>query len=364
MAKKFLQIIDVEANGDETILHPETTADYVEAGSTYKVPKISEITDWEAKSDEIEAARKGLPNLKGKIDEIDTSLQAANLLSTIKGVDGSGSGLDADLVDGKNVNDEDASTSSLWTANKITTELNKKTNAVDVVGVATPNKILKLNSDGVLPANVKGNASTASAFNVAETINLTGDVTGQLVVKGGQTKSVSLSVVDDSHNHSGLVNSNPVELKTTGSGNIADFKVSGSIRSSIDSKGNFTGQAASVQGYTVSNSNPSQLWTGSKITEEIEKKVGEFSKTGVNFVKVGPITYAYGEVQANRVSNVTIKVSPSITSKIISENYIISSDNNSLTYVKDARSNNDSIILNFNKITSASTKVNWYIASI
>ena len=361
---KFLQIIDVETDGRETILHPETTADYVEAGSTYKVPKISEITDWEAKSDEIEAARKGLPNLKGKIDAIDTSLQAANLLSTIKGVDGSGSGLDADLVDGKNVNDGDVSTSSLWTANKITTELGKKVNSSDITAVAAPNKILKLNSDSILPASINGNASTASTFRVPTTINLNGDVNGKLTIRGGETVSVDLSVVDNSHNHSQIKSSGVAAIETTGSGNIADFKKKGSVVSSIDDRGNFTGQAASVQGYTVSNTNPSQLWTGEKITQEIEKKFSELSKTGANFIKIGPVTYIYGEAQAKTVSSITIKLSPSVSSKIISESYIITSDNNNLTCVKDSRSNNSSIILNFNQTTSASTKVNWYIASI
>ena len=362
---KFMQIIDVEANGDEVILHPETTADYVEAGSTYKVSKITEVNDWNEKSQEIVAARKGQSNLKSKIDQIDTALEPSNLLSKIKSVDGSGSGLDADLVDGKTVNDSDSSVSSLWTANKILNELNKKVNNSDVVTTASPNKILKLSSDGSLKANVNGNASTATTFRNPEIVNFIGDVTGSVNIDGGKTKSVNLSVVDNSHNHSGLVSSATNEIKTTGKGNIVDFKVNGSIVSSINNQGKFTGDAASIQGYTVSNENPSQLWTGSQIKKSIRETIDSYGQKGSNFVKVGPLTYAYGEATVERVTTTTIRPSAlGEGEKIISENYTITSSDNTLTCVKNPSSNTREIKIDFNKSTAPGTKIGWCIVSI
>ena len=51
------------------------------------------------------------------------SYTASDVLSKIKTVDGSGSGLDADSVDNCGVNDAGASTSDLWTASKNTAQL-------------------------------------------------------------------------------------------------------------------------------------------------------------------------------------------------------------------------------------------------
>ena len=64
---KFMQIIDVVETGQETVLHPETNADYVTTGTTYRVPKIADITDWTNRSKELIEARKGVnktPNMK------------------------------------------------------------------------------------------------------------------------------------------------------------------------------------------------------------------------------------------------------------------------------------------------------------
>ena len=60
---KFMQIIDVNENGAEIVLHPETNADYVETGTIFKIPKIVEISDWNNKSKEIVDARKGQSSL-------------------------------------------------------------------------------------------------------------------------------------------------------------------------------------------------------------------------------------------------------------------------------------------------------------
>ena len=56
---KFMQIIDVNSAGSEVVLHPESNADYIVNGLTNKVPQISEVADWNAKSKELVDARKG-----------------------------------------------------------------------------------------------------------------------------------------------------------------------------------------------------------------------------------------------------------------------------------------------------------------
>jgi hypothetical protein len=67
----------------------------------------------------------------------------------------------------------------------------EKVPASDVVTTATANKLLKLNSSGVLPASITGNAATATKLAQARTITLTGDVTG--AVSTDMSGNVSIS---------------------------------------------------------------------------------------------------------------------------------------------------------------------------
>lgn len=71
----------------------------------------------------------------------------------------------------------------------------------DVVTSATANKILKLNSNGALPASITGNAAGANKLTTARKIALTGDATGSLNFDGSGDVSMEVTVVNDSHNH-------------------------------------------------------------------------------------------------------------------------------------------------------------------
>ncbi len=79
--------------------------------------------------------------------------------------------------------------------------LNGKVNTSDVVTTATANKILKLDSNANLPANITGNATTASKLQTARTITLSGDVSGSASFDGSSNVTINATVVDDSHNH-------------------------------------------------------------------------------------------------------------------------------------------------------------------
>ena len=55
MAQKF-QITRVDTNGTVSALHPETNADQVVDGSVNKISKKTEVSDWNAKSQEVAEA--------------------------------------------------------------------------------------------------------------------------------------------------------------------------------------------------------------------------------------------------------------------------------------------------------------------
>lgn len=62
--------------------------------------------------------------------------------------------------------------------------LNTKVSNEEVVTEATPNKILKLNAEAKLEADVIGNASTATALETAVNINIAGDMTATALFDG------------------------------------------------------------------------------------------------------------------------------------------------------------------------------------
>lgn len=84
-----------------------------------------------------------------------SSYTAADVLAKIKTVDGSGSGLDADLLDGKN--STDANTSSTIVARDASGDFSAGTITADLTGNVT--------------GDVTGNADTATALETARTIN-------------------------------------------------------------------------------------------------------------------------------------------------------------------------------------------------
>ena len=363
---KFMQIIDVNENGAEIVLHPETNADYVETGTIFKIPKIVEISDWNNKSKEIVDARKGQSSLLAKINLIDTALRAENILKVLKTVDGSGSGLDADLVDGRTVDDDALDNNSLWTSLKTKAEINKMVAKTEVVSVATPNKILQLDNKGMLPTSITKNAATATRLENPVTINYTGDVTGEVSFVGnGETRSVDLQVKDNSHKH------NKLEADTTTYSDVSDtevnlfeFKSKNQVRSYIDKDGNFSGGADNIGGYKVNNFDQNSIWTGEKVQEAIEAELQTYAQKIDDVVTLGPVTFMSGSIPITGVGTVVINPPQEIREKILTESYIIVSNDKTMTYVKDPLSDNTSIRINLNKLGPANATLSWYITAI
>ena len=118
---------------------------------------------------------------KTKLDGIEAGATgdqtASEILTLLKTVDGSGSGIDADLLDGQEgayyLNASNINTGTI--------------------------------SDSYLPdtitSDITGNAATTTKLATARTISLTGDVTGNVSFDGSANVSITATVVDDSHNH-------------------------------------------------------------------------------------------------------------------------------------------------------------------
>ena len=71
-----------------------------------------------------------------------------------------------------------------------------------------------------------------------------------------------------------------------------------------------------------------------------------------------------GEVSITGLGTVTINPPLPINEKIISESYVLTSSDKTMTFVKDPNSSNSSITLNFNKLGPLNAKINWYITAI
>lgn len=370
---KFMQIIDIDRNGSEVILHPETDADYIVKGKTFQVPTIVRIDYWNDRGIELENARKGQPTLKAKIDLIDNALRPADLLASIKTVDGSGSGLDADFLDGRTVDDTKATANELWTAFKVKTEVDKKVNNVDVVSTATANKLLRLNADGNLETNITKNAATATRLFSPITINLGGDVSGRFSFNGTEgTINVNVQVDNDSHEHTKLIsNQAPVSLSSNGD-KIVDFKSKDVIIASIDSKGKFSGDSNSVNGVSINNDViGNTLWTSQKIKdhgyvtsdevlETVENELLSYSTVTESQATFGPFTMYKGEISIAGKNSITIPVPENLQVGIFNENYIINSELNTLTFVRTPGTNT----LVFNETPPTNSTISWYVMGV
>ena len=129
---------------------------------------------------------------KSKLDGVESGAtadqSASEILTAIKTVDGSGSGLDADYLDG----------------NEGSYYRNASNINAGTIG------------DAYLPATISsditGNAATASSLATARTIGLSGDVSGSASFNGSANITISATVADDSHNH---IISNVDGLQTT-----------------------------------------------------------------------------------------------------------------------------------------------------
>jgi len=125
-----------------------------------------------------------------KLDGIEAGATAdqtpAQLMTAIKTVDGSGSLLDADLLDGQHA-------SAFATAAQGATA-DTATQPGDAISTLT-------NDTGFITSADGGAAATAATLATARTISLGGDVTGSTSFNGSGNVTITATVADDSHNH-------------------------------------------------------------------------------------------------------------------------------------------------------------------
>ena len=367
MAQKF-QITRVNTSGAITVLHPETNADQVVDGSTNKISKKTEVSDWNAKSQEVAEARLGKTTLKEKIESIDTALEPINILTALKTVDGSGRGLDADAVDGRTVDDTKATSSNLWTGQKVANELGKKLNTTEITKSAQAEKVLRLNSEAKLEADVKGNADTATSWRKPSTITLAGDISGSFSIAGNENGPISVAaqVKDDSHNHSYMVKgTNRLEI---GTNNIVDFKKTGTILSAIDTNGNFTGSAAKVGGYKVDNSVMGEsIWTSGKIIEAITDLVDDAETkidTDKQTIQIGNLLkIKYGTVDISNLSTVSITFDEPFQMILFDGNSLESANTDQTCTKKNGTLTTKGVQYALNKTTTKGT-LTWFVVGV
>lgn len=363
MAQKF-QITHINTSGTVSVLHPETNADQVVDGSINKISKKTEVSDWNAKSREVAEARLGKTTLKEKIESIDTALEPINILTALKTVDGSGSGLDADTVDGRTVDDTKATSSSIWTGQKVANELGKKLNTTEITKSAQAEKVLRLNSEAKLEADVKGNADTATSWRKPSTITLAGDVSGSFSIAGNENGPISVAtqVKDDSHNHSYMVKgANRLEM---GTNNIAEFKKTGTTLSAIDANGNFTGSAAKVGGYRVDNSATGEtIWTSRKITEAITD-IGAKVDTDRKTIQIGnSLKIKYGTVNIANLSIVSITFDEPFQMVLFDGNSLESVDTDQFCTKKSGTLTTRGVQYALNKTATKGT-LTWFVVGV
>lgn len=128
-------------------------------------------------------APKIISALDSRVDVVD--FNSTNILNLVKAVDGAGSGLDADTVDGFSTNSSNVGStivlrdaSGNFSAGTITANLS---------GSAT---------------SCSGNSATATKLATARTITLSGGVSGSTSFDGTGNVNISSTVANDSHYHS------------------------------------------------------------------------------------------------------------------------------------------------------------------
>lgn len=100
-------------------------------------------------------------------------------------------------------------------------DLVDKTSAQTITGAKVFNNATITGSlTGNVVGNVTGNSSTATTLSNSRTISLTGDATGSTTFNGSSDATISVTVVDDSHNHSNLIPSGCIVMW---SGSIASI---------------------------------------------------------------------------------------------------------------------------------------------
>lgn len=78
--------------------------------------------------------------------------------------------------------------------------------SVDVATTATANKLLKLNTDAKLPADITGNAATANKWSMGRTISMTGDITWSISGFDGSGNATGVATMSNSGVTAGTYN--------------------------------------------------------------------------------------------------------------------------------------------------------------
>jgi hypothetical protein len=161
-----------------------------------KVPLVSDLQLGELAVNTYDGKLYLKKNVGGteSIVDVSSGLSAAEILTILKTVDGAGSGLDADLVEGMHA---------------------VSTNTVNSVVARDASGNF---SAGTITAALSGNASTTTKLATARTISITGDVTGSVSFDGSADASITATIAANSVALGTDTTGNYVSALTAGTG--------------------------------------------------------------------------------------------------------------------------------------------------
>jgi hypothetical protein len=194
-------------------------ADIPDIASTYLAAANYTAADVLAKVKTVDGAGSGLD-----ADTLDgfhasyflpsSTYTATDVLNKLKTVDGAGSGLDADTLDGQQASAffPASGVSSFGASLVDDANASAARNTLGLGTAATQNTgtgagaIPIRDGSGNVPGNVTGNAATATKLAIGRTINITGDGSGSATFDGSGNINIPLNVNDNSHNHDSIQN--------------------------------------------------------------------------------------------------------------------------------------------------------------
>lgn len=117
-------------------------------------------------------------------------------------------------------------------------------------------------AETIVATNFEGNATTATSLATSRTIQLTGDVTGSTTFNGAANATISVAIVDDSHNHT-IANVDGLQTALNGKASSAQGALANSAVQPNDNVTLGTVSATSVSASTLSGTLNSSNLTGS-----------------------------------------------------------------------------------------------------
>jgi hypothetical protein len=100
-----------------------------------------------------------------------------------------------------------------YEATQLANATSSKLDSSEIVSIATQDKVLRLNDNAKLPADITGNSATTSKLYSPVTISFTDGVTGSLISDWSTNSSVSLTVDPTKHDHAGYVKDSDIGTK-------------------------------------------------------------------------------------------------------------------------------------------------------